>query len=85
MRACEEGSADKGLLAALDWVEFSSLFCEVEVCGGEGGDETEVEEGFLNESGAWSVDGDFDVGGCGCGVSVGLPSLVVLVPNKTYR
>lgn len=52
MRACEEGSAAKGLLAVLDWVELSGLFCEVEVCGSEGGEEMGVEEGFLNESGA---------------------------------
>ena len=62
-------------------MELSGLFCEVEVCGGEGGEEMEVEEGFLNDSGAWSVAGDFDVDGCGCGTSVGLPSLVVLVPK----
>lgn len=81
MQACEEGSTDRGLLGALDCVEFSGLFCEVDVWGGEGGEEMEDEEGFFKESGASSDEGDFDTGSCDCGVSVGFPSLVVLVPK----
>lgn len=42
----------------------------------------EDEEGFFKESGASSVEGDFDTGSCDCGISVGFPSLVVLVPKN---
>lgn len=80
--ACEEDSTDTGLLGGLDCVEFGVLFCEVDVWGGEGEEEMEDEEGFFKESDASSVEGDCDTGGCDCGVSVGFPSLVFLVPKN---
>ena len=39
-------------------------------------------EGFFKESDASSVKGGCDTGGCECGVSVGFPSSVFLVPKN---
>lgn len=60
-------------------MEFGGLFCEVDVWGGDGGEDMEDEEGCFNES---SVEGDCETVGCGSGVSVGFPSLEFLVTKN---
>ena len=63
-------------------MEFGGLLCEEDVWGGEGEEEMVDGEGFFKVSGSLSVVGGCDAGGCDCGVSVGFPSLVFLVPKN---